>query len=269
MSDWLNNHDWRENIPSPLNRTDLDRWQSELDAIVGVEPDGTHRWRLIWGQSSEATVWNRYSCEWMPRYPAGFTRDYVANPTTGLIELKKAWYGIPRYFVEALLPRIHRNEETERPGKDPDDDPFTERRVVGPEYVMMFCVTEHDHRITDGWRRCCLRRMRRQQTCYGKYRPPDQRDIDTLREDYHLRVTSKMCRPDEKPTTADKNLFYHMWMLDHMRDEKERSEKLDDSSREILSTILKMSGTSFNSKKNRYSIPGELNGNSANIRSRP
>jgi hypothetical protein len=260
MSNWLNSHDWRENIPCPVNSVDLDRWQSELNSIVGVEDDGTERWRFVWGQDMEkAIVWNRYRREWMPRYPAGHTNDYVANPATGVIEVRRVWFGVPRLFAEALIPRVHRNERIERAGMDADGDVFTERRLVGPEYVTLFCITQHDKRVKDNWRFCCLRRIRKGQTCYGKYRPPDQQDIETLREDYHLRVVSKLCRPDEKPTDADKNFFYHAWMLDQMRERQKRDEELDYRRDHILKTVVQWPGTSFDSKKNRFSIPGANN----------
>jgi len=257
MSNWLNSHDWRETIPSPLSQTDLDTWQAELDAIVGTEGDGTKRWRIIWGQDLETTaVWNRYRQEWMPRYPAGHTKDYVANPATGVIELKRIWHGVPRYFIEALVPRVHRNEKTERAGIDADGDVFTERRLIGPEYVMMLCVTQHDRRMKDGWRLCCLRRLHKSQTCYGRYRPPDQEDINALHEDYHLRVVSKLCRPDEKLTESDKTFYYYSWMLNHLRDANERSKTLDYGRQHILKTVVQWPGTSHDSKKNRFSIPG-------------
>lgn len=256
MSNWLNSHQWTENIPSPLSRTDLDGWQSELDSIVGVEDDGTKRWRFIWGQSPDTFIWNRYSNEWMPRYPAGSTVDYVANPTTGILELKRTWFGIPRLFAEALIPRIHRNERIERAGVDPDGDVYTERRVAGPEYATMLCITQHTRKMKNEWRACCFRRLQKGQTCYGYYRPPDQADIDMLREDYHQRVVSKMSRPDEKLTAEDKTLFYYSWMLDQMREAQKRSAELDYSRQHIMKTIVQWPGTSFDSQKNRYSIPG-------------
>lgn len=260
MSNWLNSHDWRENIPSPLGQTDLDRWQSELDSVVGVDDDGTKRWRLIWGQDMQnAVAWNRYSREWEPRYPAGSTRDYVANPATGIVELKKVWFGVPRYFIEALIPRVRRDERIERAGVDPDGDVYTERRLTGPEYMTMICVTQHDHRVRDGWRLCCLRRIQKGQTCYGHYRPPDQADIDMLREDFHLRVTSKMLRPDEESTDVDKNLFYHAWMLSQMREQKKRDEELDYRRNHIMSTLKHWPSSDFTSKKNRFSLPGVNN----------
>lgn len=257
MANFLNSHDWRENIPSPLGQADLDRWQVELDAIVGVDDDGTKRWRIQWGQDMQnAIVWNRYSREWMPRYPAGSTVDYVANPATGVIELKKIWFGVPRYFIEALLPRVHRNERIERAGVDVDGDVFTERRIVGPEYVTMICITQHDKRIKDNWRLCCLRRIQKGQTCFGKYRPPDQADVETLREDYDLRVVSKLSRPEEATTDADKNFFYHAWMLDQMREQQKRDEELDYGRNHILSTVKHWTSSDPASKKGRFSLPG-------------
>lgn len=255
MSNWINSHDWRQTIPSPLSRVDLDKWQSKLDEIAGVEDDGTKRWRLVWGQDMEATgVWDRYKQTWTPRYPAGFTTDYVANPSTGVLELKKTWHGVPRYFAEALVPRVHRNAKIEAPGVDPDGDAFVERRVIGADYVTMFCITQHSSQMKNGWRPCCLRRLQNEQTCFGFYRPPDEADIEQLREDYDSRVTSKMCRPDEKPTAADKNFFYHSWMLNHMRDAEKRSKEMDASRAHILKTLIP-AGASFGQKKGRFALP--------------
>lgn len=243
-----------------MSKPDLERFQAQLHNIVGVESDGTLRWRLVWGADlNAASVWNRYSREWEPRYPAGSTRDYVANPATGVVELKKIWFGIPRYFIEALLPRVRRDERIECAGEDEDGDVYTERRQTGPEYMTMICVTQHDHRMKDNWRRCCLRRIKQGQTCYGRYRPPDQHDIEMLREDFYLRVTSKMCRPDEKSTDVDKNFFYHAWMLDQMRDQKKRDEELDYRRNHIMSTLKHWPSSDFTSKKNRFSLPGANN----------
>jgi hypothetical protein len=133
---------------------------------------------------------------------------------------------------------------------------YTERRVVGPEYMTMLCITQHSRKMKNEWRMCCLRRFQKNQTCYGNYRPPDQADIDVLREDYHHRVVSKTCRPDEKPTAEDKTFFYYSWMLDQMREAKRRSAELDYSRKHIMKTIAQWPGTSFDSQKNRFSIPG-------------
>lgn len=255
---WLDSHNWTENIPSPVSRTDIDKFQSQLDGIVGVEPDGVLRWRVVWGQNlDQTTIWDRYQKEWRPRYPAGHSKEYIANPKTGVLELKRKWYGVPRYFIEALIPRIHRNANAERAGVDGDGDVFTERKLPEPDYITMFCITQHDIRKKDEWRACCLRRMHKGQTCFGRYRAPDQIDIDTLAEDFQIRVLSKMCRPDEIPGQRDKLFFYAAWALDHMREEKRINDELEYSQKHILSTLIHWRGSSFNSKKNRFSIPNQ------------
>lgn len=259
MSNWLNSHEWRENISSPLGRIDFDKFQSGLDAIVGVDPDGAKRWRLVWGQDLDTTAdWDRYRQEWRPRYPAGFTVDYKANPATGVLEPRREWFGIPRYFIEALIPRVHRDgqEEAERAGVDPDGDAFAERRVIGPEYVTMLCITNHSPKNKDGWRWCCLNRVQQRKTCYGFYRVPDEQDIEALEEDFQVRVTSKLCRPDEIPNAADKQFHYTAWALDQAREAQKRSEELDYRRREILSTLKHWQSSDFTSKKNRFSLPG-------------
>ena len=259
MSNWLNSHDWRENIPSPIAQTDFDKFQAGLDRIVGVEPDGAKRWRLVWGQNLDQTAeWDRYRQEWRPRYSAGFTVDHKANPATGLLEARRLWFGIPRYFIEAMIPRVHRarNEEAETAGVDPDGDVYAERRLAGPEYVTMLCITQHSAKLASGWRRCCLTRVQQQQSCYGYYRAPDEQDLDALQEDFHIRVASKMCRPDDIPDAADKQLHYTAWALDQAREAKRRAEELDYSRQDILSTLDHWRTSDWTSKKNRFSIPG-------------
>src|SRR5262245_42849155 len=103
---------WDENISSPLSATDFNKFQSQLDDIVGREPDGTHRWRLVWGQNLDAAPeWDRYANAWIPRYRWAWKMSAPrANPATGILERHKEWIGVPRYFIEALIPRARRNE---------------------------------------------------------------------------------------------------------------------------------------------------------------
>lgn len=274
---WLNSPAlWATNIPSPVNSVDLAKFQGHLDEIVGVDPDGTKRWRVIWGMNGDASrEWDRYARAWIPRYRSKSYLSPVVNPATGIIEQRTEFIGVPRYFVEALVPRFNPDSLPERAGVDSvrviDRDPetgqqieietdgqaYSERRVDGADYVTMMAICQHDiKRDKDGWRACCLRQVQAGMPCYGRYRPPDQVDLDTLREDFHNRVLS-ICRPGEPLTARAKQFLYSYWLLDQLREEAKIDAELDDrrNSRivELLPWRLK---TEWGSKKNHFSIPG-------------
>lgn len=253
----LDNHLWDENIPSPLGPVDLAQFQAKLNGIVGTEDDGTPRWRVVWGQDLAAvSAWNRYAREWQPKYLWTGKPDLRMNPATGILERKTEWIGVPRYFVEALRPAVHRNVAEERAGTDQEGDAYTERRLDGPEYVLMFCVCQHDQKVHEsGWRACCLDRQHAGMRCFGRYRVPDDADIAVLAEDFHSRITSKLCGPNEPIGDEDRRFFYQAWMLDQMREEAKNAKELDYRRKDILSTLVHV-GPGFGSARGRFSIPG-------------
>ena len=265
---------WDENIPSPVNAVDLAKFQKSLDEIVGVQPDGTKRWRIVWGMDGDASVeWDRYQGRWMPRYRyKSYLTDPVANPVTGVLERRTDYIGIPRYFIEALIPRYRHDHETERAGVDSmkvvdpdtnevielDGQVYTERRVAGADYVTMMAVCQHNLKVEkSGWRPCCLKQARQGFACYGYYRLFDQVDIDQFAADYEARAKSRLCSPDQRPTDRDKVFLYQYWLNDQLREANRIDQELDDRRRARLKTILPlMRRNEHGSKKNRFSIPG-------------
>jgi hypothetical protein len=255
----LDAHDsWDENIPSPLSPDDLQQFQSRLDAVIGTEDDGVKRWRVVWGGDfKNASEWDRYTGRWVPKYRWKAKPGLRMNPATGLLERTSEWIAVPRYFVEALRPAVHRDIKEEAGGVDHDGDAYTERRVDGPEYVMMFCVCQHSRRVEEsGWRACCLRRQQAGSRCFGRYRVPDDVDVETLAEDFHRRITSKLCGPNEPVTAKDKRFLYQAWLLDQMREEARVSAELDYRRNDILTTLQHGYDPNFGSLRGRFSIPG-------------
>lgn len=214
---WLDSHTWSENIPSPISHAELDAFQRKLDGVVGVEADGTKRWRIVWGQDFERTmIWDRYRKERRPRYAWDFKTDYVNE--NGVEKPVHTWIGVPRYFIEALIPDVHRDWEFERAFTDYDGavvvredkvlgfderaaaEPGAElvkfggvdvdaRRLYGPDYMTLTPICEHSQAFTlSGWRICCYNRMLDGRKCLGSYRPPDDKDIEFLAEEWEKRI---------------------------------------------------------------------------------
>ena len=183
-NDWINNHEWRENIPSPLSREDIARFQEKLNKIVGVEPDGTPHLKLVWGQDQrEDGMWDREGY-WVPRHHWSTVYDNVANEKTGLIELVPKYIGVPRYFVLAYVPPVHL-PESERVASF-DGKTFFTPEMNETQWVDFLeggvCV--HTPKREDGWRDCCEKAATNGVNCFGLYRPPDEKDLDYIHRCY-------------------------------------------------------------------------------------
>lgn len=231
--------DWTENVASPMAAVEFARFQASLDSIVGLEADGTPRLRLVWGQDLRTTeTWDRYQKLYRPRYAHRRVRRDVISPSTGLIEPRYDWIGVPRYFIEAYVPRLHLNPLEEKAGADPDGDTYAEARTVGGIYVTATPILEHSQVIGEGgWRICCLEAVRLGRKCWGRYREPDQFDLDTVRQGLAERQQAGVSRPDAPSTEADKMLGYYQWLAGWMKQQNRAATEREYIRRHELNTL--------------------------------
>ena len=198
----------RRNAPAPQ----IDpRVQQALSEIFGRNPYGEPLVRLVWGQ--QATTF--YHEAHRLRYPAGRRTVHAGwgvpvvrngrvsgyNPVfpptpdpPSAVEsqgklvvklLRREWIGVDRWFVEQWIgPNVAcQNWDEARWEWRYDPVQGIHRRVdmTGPAPIRgmygeaLYCIAEHSSRGA-----CCRRRKRQGYMCYGRYRDPDQRDVDHI-----------------------------------------------------------------------------------------
>lgn len=155
------------NTPCPV---DLSVWQKQIDRMAGKTPSGLSNLRIVWGQDFSAT--KMISCgAWRMRYP--FYRFEDAGQILDI--------GIPRFYVEELVPRetlmAHGRWDAARYYRDPVNGELID--VLGPcpetgFYETVFQVAYHDERCCNG------REVKDHAPCLGAYRTPNDQDIDRI-----------------------------------------------------------------------------------------
>lgn len=155
------------NTPCPV---DLKPWQARLDRMAGKTPSGLSNLRLVWGQDFEAT--KTIVCgAWRMRYP--FYRFEDGGKIYDI--------GIPRFYVEELVPRANLMAngrwENARYYQDPETGKTID--VLGPcpetgFYEAVFAIAYHDVRCCGG------AEVRDHEPCLGAYREPRDTDFDRI-----------------------------------------------------------------------------------------
>lgn len=181
-------------------------WQKKLDAIYGTI-NGNPVVRVIWGQSRNAWHFNLYYKEWTPRYDWGFTEEEVADPDSGVITIKRNWFGLPRLILE----RAVRPQKTESKLRDSGGTSIAKPVPTGEiEYRLMSirgksCILV-DHSITVnefGEPLCCAeRRGQGMGQCYGHYREMDESDFELFRHEEALTRRQSSVRAAELITVS-------------------------------------------------------------------
>jgi hypothetical protein len=241
---WLNSHGWDRNIPCPMSRADIDRFQREIDDLVGVEPDGMHRMRIVWGQDPATTnIWDRYCRTYRLRYLWRRDDRQVLNPATGVLEVKHDWTGIPRLWIEAYIPNIHHAATADSPDSrehfEADGVKVAEARDLDRGiYIPATVICMHSMLVDkSGWRPCCLKATKAGYKCFGDYREVDAIDIDELRKGMADRLGTKLSRPDQRITPQDKELAYLGYVTDSLRNFRREQEERAYRRRETMNTL--------------------------------
>lgn len=202
----INSHRWRRTIPAPLNQADHDAFQVKLDDLVGVEPDGTKRLRLVWMPTF--LRWDRYAGRWVPFRCVKAQREVKPSVGSNVVGVEFEYYGIPRYAIVGLLPEESRQSKAGRlaVGFDGDGTFFNEDRTEH-EYRMVLPIWQHDPRLMPVSQAnvCCAEMSSRHgKKCWGKYRPPDDRDILFLKEQMAMLSPMLEAKPFERSTDRDR-----------------------------------------------------------------
>lgn len=201
----INSHAWTRTIPAPLSRADHRRFQAELDRLAGIESDGTKRLKLVWMASFER--WDGYLRRWIPFRCVKAPREIATAEGGVTIEAKFDFVGVPRYAVVGLLPEDSRApaEERLRYGFDGDG------RVRAPdrterEYMLLLPILEHDSRllpISEANACCAEMSSLHGKKCWGKYRPPDEGDLNWFRSQLKLMDGLLATKPHERASMTD------------------------------------------------------------------
>lgn len=267
----LNSHAWDSNLPNPLSSEQMAKFQHKLNAVVGRETDGTERWKLLWAPNQDTWIWNRYKDRWEPHFEHYWADAQVTYQDTQSPKSKKKRgidtivvnhpIALPRFWIGALVPAVHRNAKDDAAGVDEFGTRFSARRYRGPEYVNMFTITQHSE-LTDPetkMRLCCQHRLTELDvTCKGDFRVPDDQDIVHLQQMLQARIGHDIVRPDESLTAYDKN---KLWALARQTIDKEianRKAVMADLKQEYaLQDFINIHNRSNRGAiKNHYSIPG-------------
>jgi len=205
------------NTPCPI---DLEVWQSRIDRMAGKTPSGLSNLRIVWGQDFSST--KMISCGvWRMRYP--FFRFEEAGQVLDI--------GIPRFYVEELVPRedlmANNRWQNARYYTDPDDGRLID--VLGPcpetgFYETVFQVAHHDEQCCNG------REVKDHEPCLGAYREPREADLDRI-----ARILQRRDRATKGDLTPDpvQTAKRHKGLVE------ERNEKRDSQLREKISDFTK------------------------------
>ena len=241
---WLNSHAWEENIPCPMSRADIEKLQREIDDILGVEPDGTHRMRIVWGQDGKiATVFDRYNQTERVKYLWKTNKKTVLNPATGLFESRLDFIGIPRLWIEAYIPPVHNQSlvGTVEAGEHFDEDNIlvgADQEVGKGQYIPATAIVQHSMlEDKSGWRVCCLAAIKAEHKCWGDYREVDGYDIDQIRIGLADRMNAKLTRPDHRITPHDKELAYLDFVNDSLQNWRRQTAEMAYRRQHTLKTI--------------------------------
>lgn len=200
----INSHAWTRTIPAPLARSDHRRFQAELDKLVGVEPDGTKRLKLVWMPTFER--WDGYLQRWIPFRCVKAPRE-IAPGEGVIIEAKFDFVGVPRYAVVGLLPEDSRAPVAERAryGFDADGAVRAPDRTER-EYILLLPIVEHDPRllqISEANACCAEMSSKFSKKCWGKYRAPDELDLNWFRSQMALMSGLLSAKPHERASMTD------------------------------------------------------------------
>lgn len=224
---WLDSHKWESNEPPPMSRKKMEWFQRELDGIVGVEPNGAKRMKLVWlphydvfdayrGERRLLFNWGKRPDVGVPRYALlSFTGQYTplhlqqAGKELDLIETMERPDGIIEY-QKHYTPYHAAPEE--------------------PQYRVDLIFAAHVKRKnpTDLYAPCCLARImsfdRGWDKCYGKYVEPDEEDLNAIR--WEMNEVEK--RFGHMP-----NPRYH-WIMQNQKEADERAEAERQANEEYL-----------------------------------
>lgn len=181
------------NTPCPV---DLAAWQRQIDRMAGKTPSGLSNLRIVWGQDFEAT--KMISCgAWRMRYPF-----YRFEEDGQILDI-----GIPRFYVEELVPRetLMANDRwaNARYYRDPDNGELID--VLGPcpetgFYDTVFQIAHHDEHCCNG------REIANHAPCLGAYRTPTDADLDRIGR--ILQRRDRATENDLNPSSAEMTRRY-------------------------------------------------------------
>lgn len=205
----LDSHQWDRAISPPMDGKKHAWFQRELNKIVGTEPNGVERFKLVWLPHYE--VFNAYRGEMQLLFAWGRPKvDYKADPATGILMPKVTRIGVPRYallgFTGQYTPRQLQHAGQEDDGVEIEELPegkevnglsfiVHEKRISYhatphlPQYRVELIFAEHLPRTnpSDPYRPCCWERAfrfdRGYDQCYGRYVEPDEEDLRVIRQE--------------------------------------------------------------------------------------
>lgn len=178
---YLDSHQWLGFTPCPWSEKQRAKYQAEIDAIVGVEPDGTKRFRLAW--LPEEQLWNSVEGRWEPEFRWGYPTFTTQQNPAGLWTRDWHFNTVPRFAIKVWqgcdTPAHFRVDYEDEAGRKRKAHP------VRPIFALKFIFGAHAK--YRGRNICCDNRAMfcpdGFDHCYGKYVEPSQDDLDDIRRE--------------------------------------------------------------------------------------
>lgn len=196
-------------MPRSVN---VEKFQKQIDKIVGTTIDGKPIVRLNWSWNSREWI----AGEWRAKY-----RFMTVEVPGGIVDICP-----PRWVLE------DRNEpgqywqawEAGRWFTNPDDGSRIDLRGEPPrEGWYSYCDLIADH---DAGKACCNYLFETEQRrCWGYYREPAQIDLDKLAEAVYLRNQDKEVNPNEP---LSNEILAELGRAEFTRKEELREQKTND-----------------------------------------
>lgn len=97
----LDSHEWQENIPCPMPARQVRKWQTEINKLFGLAPDGQPYVRLAWGADLWSVgVWSDESKQMVFPFEMLFGSVMAEKRTPGGLILREwSQIGAPRFFL--------------------------------------------------------------------------------------------------------------------------------------------------------------------------
>lgn len=224
----LNAHNWTENLPAPLSGADHDRFQGELDKLVGVNADGSKRMRLVWNPHHE--MWDSELREWRPILLWKREFEGLIHLPAGIEQRKTVMIGAPRYLILGRVPPEKQTQQKDQlltetkewmvevaPGvyEKETSKSTVEERAGADEWKKVLTICQHSLEYDPIARspKCCLKRtLENRIQCFGDYRAPDQGDLAVLAEQLNFWGDKLQAAAHQAFTEKDRAIVFAHYM---------------------------------------------------------
>lgn len=252
--DFNNPHTWADKaIHTPPISFDVTAYQKKLDALYPPKTEGRPEVRLVWAPSIKDCYTRRYSA-WSKISNLGTESELRAKYKYAEIKIENDLYidiPPPRWIIEERndLGQVGQSWEAGRWAKD-GREMFP---PLPPEgfYSELFKIVRHD---AD----CCNNKPKNI-VCWGKYREPDEKDLEVIKKAKFLRDHDEeiaLDRPlsDKVLASAARTTNNRIALKQAYADQKIK-EFVDENALELIAMFT---GQPLSDKTKKFSLPTNL-----------